>query len=105
MPAKRLEVEHVKGHQLIRGPGGVIAVLYETHSEGLFSPSWERELDLQHTQPYILWYRAKTFLIDRTPRVVCWYFAILVSIFVSLGQCSVLTVDAVLIPYRLNIIP
>ena len=40
-PPERLEVEHITGHQLVRGRGGIIAVLYETHWAGLLSPSWE----------------------------------------------------------------
>ena len=30
-PLERLEVEQIAGHQLVRGRGGVIAVLYRTH--------------------------------------------------------------------------
>ena len=30
-PPERLEVEWITGHQLVRGRGGVVAVLYETH--------------------------------------------------------------------------
>ena len=55
-PPERLEVEQITGHQLVRGRGGVIAVLYETHWTGLLSPSWERELDLQHFRRHILLY-------------------------------------------------
>ena len=36
---KRLEVEQITGHQRIRGRGGVLAVMYETHWAGLLSPS------------------------------------------------------------------
>ena len=59
-PPERLEVERITGHQLVRGRGGVIAVLYETHWAGLLSPSWERELDLQHSRRHILLYWSGT---------------------------------------------
>ena len=55
-PPERLEVEQITGQQLVRGRGGVIPVLYETHWTGLLSPSWERELDLQHFRRHILLY-------------------------------------------------
>ena len=55
-PPERLEVEQITGHQLVRGRGGFIAVLYETHWTGLLSPSWERELDLQHFRRHISLY-------------------------------------------------
>ena len=41
-PPERLEVEQVAGHQLVRGRGGFIAVLYEKHWVVLLSPSLER---------------------------------------------------------------
>ena len=53
-PQERFEVEQITGHQLVRGRGGVIAILYKTHWAGLLSPSWARELDLQHVRRYIL---------------------------------------------------
>ena len=59
-PPERLAVEQITGHQLVRGRGGVIAVLYETHWAGLLSPSWERELDLQHSRRHILLYWSGT---------------------------------------------
>ena len=59
-PPERLDVERITGHQLVRGRGGVIAVLYETHWAGLLSPSWERELDLQHFRRHILLYWSGT---------------------------------------------
>ena len=40
-PLQRLEVEKIIGHQSIRGRGGIIAVMYETHGTGLSRPSWE----------------------------------------------------------------
>ena len=55
-PPERLEVKQITGDQLVRGRGGVIVVLYETHWTGLLSPSWERELDLQHFRRHILLY-------------------------------------------------
>ena len=42
-----IEVAKITGHQCVRGRGGTIAVLYETHWDGLLRPTWERELDLQ----------------------------------------------------------
>lgn len=55
-PVERLEVESIQGHQSVRGRGGVIAVLYETHWKGLLRSSWEREMDLQHSRAHILKY-------------------------------------------------
>ena len=46
-PLQRLEAEKITGHQSVRGRGGVIAVMYETHWTGLSGPSWERQMDLQ----------------------------------------------------------
>ena len=42
-PFQRLEVGNIIGRQSIRGQGGDIAVMYETHRKGLLRPSWERE--------------------------------------------------------------
>ena len=50
----RLEVEKVAGHQSVRGRGGVIAGMYETHWTGLSRQSWEREMDLQLSRHEIL---------------------------------------------------
>ena len=55
-PPERLELKRITGHQLVRGRRGVITVLYETHWAGLLSPSWERELDPQHSRRHILLY-------------------------------------------------
>ena len=57
-PPERLEVDQIAGHQLVRGRGGVIAVMYETHWAELLSLSWEHERDLQHHRPHILRYRS-----------------------------------------------
>ena len=46
-PLQRLEVEKIIGHKSVRGRGGVIAGMYETHWTGLSGPSWEREMNLQ----------------------------------------------------------
>lgn len=54
--AERIEVERITGHQSVRGRGGKLAVLYETHWKGLLQPSWEREIDLQHFRRSILDY-------------------------------------------------
>ena len=53
-PPERLEVDHISEHQLLRGRGGVLAVMYETHRSGLLSLSWEHEQDLQHHRLHIL---------------------------------------------------
>ena len=55
-PLQRLEVERITGHQSVRGRGGVIAVMYETHWTGLSRPSWEREIELQLSRQQILLY-------------------------------------------------
>ena len=59
-PPERLEVDQISGHQLVRGRGGVLAVMYETHWAGLLSPSWEHERDLQLHRPHILRYWSGT---------------------------------------------
>ena len=48
VPIERLAVEKITSHRSVRGRGGVIAVLYETHWKGLLQPSWDREMNLQH---------------------------------------------------------
>ena len=40
---QRLKVEKSTGHQSVRGRGGVITVMNETHWTALSGPSWERE--------------------------------------------------------------
>ena len=55
-PPERLEVDQISGHQLVRGRGGVLEVMYETHWAGLFSPSWEHEQDLRHHRLHVLRY-------------------------------------------------
>ena len=59
-PPERLGVERITDHQLVRGRGGVVAVLYEIHWAGILSPSWEGELDLQHSRRHILLYWSGT---------------------------------------------
>ena len=59
-PLHRLEMETITGHHPVRGRGGVIAVMYETHWTGLSGPSWEREMDLQLFRHEILRYWAGT---------------------------------------------
>ena len=54
-PLYRLQV-NTTGHQSVRGRGGVIAVMYETHWMGLSRPSWKREMDLQLSRHDILRY-------------------------------------------------
>ena len=59
-PLQRLEVEKITRHQSVRGRGGVIAVMYETHWTGLSRPSWAREMELQISRRDILRYSAGT---------------------------------------------
>ena len=40
-------MEKTTGYQSVRGRGGVIAVMYETHWTDLSGLSWERKMDLQ----------------------------------------------------------
>ena len=54
MPIESLEVEKITSHRSVRGRGGVIAVLYETHWKGVLQLSWEREMDLQRSGQYVL---------------------------------------------------
>ena len=42
-----VDIEKITGHQLVRGWGGKLAVMYETHWEGLSSITWELEIDLK----------------------------------------------------------
>ena len=58
VPVERLEVDKISSHRSVRGRGGAIAVLYETHWKGLLRPSWEREADLLHARQHILEYWA-----------------------------------------------
>lgn len=56
-----LSVDYISAHQLVRGRGGFLAVLYKTHWIGLGTPSWEREADLdQHHRRTILLYWSGT---------------------------------------------
>ena len=55
---QRLEVEHISGHQSVRGRGGVIGVPYKTHWAGLSEPSWESKKDLHLSGSHILRYWA-----------------------------------------------
>lgn len=45
-PILHLELEKITRHQSVRGRGGFVAVIDESHWMGLSRPSWERELDL-----------------------------------------------------------
>ena len=49
-----MDVAKITDHQCVRGRGGAIAVLYETHWNGIPRPTWERELDLQAFRHLIL---------------------------------------------------
>ena len=61
-----MEVDKISGHRSVRSRGGAIAVLYETHWEGLLWPSWEREADFLHARQRILEYWARAPLqVDR----------------------------------------
>ena len=51
---ERLEVEQITGHLIVRGRGGVVTVLCETHWVGLHSPSRERDLDLQQSRSHMV---------------------------------------------------
>ena len=42
------DIKKITGHQLVRRWGGKLAVMYETHWEGLSSITWEREIDLKN---------------------------------------------------------
>ena len=55
-PPILIDVAKITGHQCLRGRGGAIAVLYETHIA--YSSTWERELDLQAFHHPILSYWA-----------------------------------------------
>ena len=57
-PRILIDVAKITGHQCVRGRGGAIAVLYETHWNGILRPTWERELDLQAFRHLILAYWA-----------------------------------------------
>ena len=57
-PPILIDVAKITGHQCVRGRGGAIAVLYETHWNGILRPTWERELDLQAFRHLILAYWA-----------------------------------------------
>ena len=46
-PPILIDVAKITGHQCVRGQGGAIAVLYETHWNDILRLRWERELDLQ----------------------------------------------------------
>ena len=57
-PPILIDVAKITGHQCVRGRGGAIAVLYETHWNGILRPTCERELDLQAFRHLILAYWA-----------------------------------------------
>ena len=42
-PLILIDVAKITGHQCVRGRGGAIAVLYETHWNGILRPTWERK--------------------------------------------------------------
>ena len=51
-----VDIEKITGHQLVRGRGGKLAVMYETHWEGLSSITWEREIDVKNFSRHIVEY-------------------------------------------------
>ena len=53
-----IDVTKITGYQCVRGRGGAIAVLYETHWDNILRPTWERELDLQAFRHHIISYWA-----------------------------------------------
>ena len=57
-PPILISVAKIPCHQCVRGRGGAIAILYETHWDSLLRPSWERELDLQAFHHHIISYWA-----------------------------------------------
>ena len=57
-PPVLIDVAKITGHQCVRVRGGAIAVLYETHWNGILRLTWERELDLQAFRHLILAYWA-----------------------------------------------
>ena len=59
-PLHRLEVEGFTIHQSVRGRGGFIAVMYETHWTGISRSSWERDMNLQVSRQQIFIYWAGT---------------------------------------------
>ena len=54
------DIKNITGHHLVRGRGGKLAVMYETHWESLSSIKWEREMDLKHFFWHILKYWMST---------------------------------------------
>ena len=62
-PLERVVVDYISGHQLVRGRGGKIAVMYQTHWKGLMRVTWEREEDLRHFRREILLYWVGDVLI------------------------------------------
>ena len=57
-PPILLDVAKITGHQCVRGRGGAVAVLHETHWNRLLRPTWEHELGLQAFRHRILTYWA-----------------------------------------------
>ena len=57
-PPILIDVAKITCHQCVRGRGGAIAALYETHWNGILRPTWEREMDLQAFRHLILAYWA-----------------------------------------------
>lgn len=51
-----LDLDFISEHQLVRGRGGFLAILFKAHWVGLSTPSWEREDDLQQFRGKILRY-------------------------------------------------
>ena len=55
-PPVLIDVTKITGHQCVRGRGGAITVLHETHWDSILRPTWERELDPQAFRHHILSY-------------------------------------------------
>ena len=55
-----VDIEKITGQQLVRGRGGKLAVMYETHWEGISSITWEREIDLKNFSRHMLEYWMST---------------------------------------------
>lgn len=57
-PSERLDIERITAHRIVRGDGGFIAVMHQTHWGELLLPTLECELNLQPSHRMILLYWA-----------------------------------------------
>ena len=70
LTASRMERRKISSHRSVRGRDAAIAVLYETHWNGLLRPPWEREADLLHARQHILEYWTGALLQLRQANLV-----------------------------------